>query len=443
MAVDFTAFSRSLAEAVKAGRVTVEQIEASDRRILEAKVRLGLFEHPYVDEARAQQILSAPEHRTEARLAAERTAVLLRNEGGMLPLRRGAYKKIALVGPLADSQLDTLGPWDFQFDLQETVSVFRGLREKLGTDAAVSYAPGVQIKRKFPSLFDAITHLKPEPEWTADQAQREMTKAVALVKSSDLGVLVLGEAQNMSGEAASRQSLELPGRQQQLLESVTGLGKPVVLVLLNGRPLNISWASQHVPAILDAWYPGTQGGAAIANLLYGDAVPGGKLPISWPRNVGQIPINYAHNTTQAPENQGKRYWDEESTPLYPFGFGLSYSSFAFSNLKLDSTQIKPGQTIQVTADIENTGSSTADEVAQLYIHQQYGSTSRPVRELKGFQRITLAPHEKKTVHFSLGPDELTYWNEAKKAWVEEASDFDVWVGASSAAPLHSVFTVTE
>jgi len=212
---------------------------------------------------------------------------------------------------------------------------------------------------------------------------------------------------------------------------------------MNGRPLNIKWAAEHVPAILEAWYPGTQGGSAVANLLFGDAIPGGKLPVTWPRDVGQLPIYYAHNTTQSPENQGKRYWDEESTPLYPFGYGLSYSTFSFSNLKLDRPEIKPGETIHVSVDVENTGSSSADEVAQLYIHQRYGSTSRPVRELKGFERITLASHEKKSVHFSLGNDELTYWSTARKNWVEEPATFDVWVGANSDAELHSTFVIAK
>jgi beta-glucosidase len=225
------------------------------------------------------------------------------------------------------------------------------------------------------------------------------------------------------------------------MEAVVATGKPFVLVLLNGRPLNIKWAAAHMPAILEAWYPGTQGGNAVANLLFGDAIPGGKLPFTWPRDVGQVPIFYAHNTTQAPENQGKRYWDEESTPLYPFGYGLSYSTFRFSNLKLSQLQIKPGETIDVTFDVENTGSATADEVAQLYIHQQSGSASRPVRELKGFERITLPAHGNKTVHMSLRKEELSYWSAAKKDWVTEPAAFDVWVGGSSDAPLHSAFVV--
>ncbi len=443
MAIDFTAYSKSLATAVERGQITAQQIEDAARPILEMKIRLGLFEHPYVDEARAKEILASPEHRTAARLTAERTAVLLRNEGSLLPLKTNAYKKIAVLGPLADSQVDTLGSWVFRQDLAETITVLAGLRNKLGAQTELSYAPGVQIRRMIPSFFDAIFNLKPQPVWTPEQSKSEMSKAVALANSSDLSILVLGEAQNMSGEAASRESLDLPGQEEKLLESVAGTGKPVVLVLFNGRPLNIRWAAQHVPAILDAWYPGTQGGNAIANLLFGDAVPGGKLPVTWPRDVGQVPVYYAHNTTQAPENQSKRYWDEESTPLYPFGYGLSYSKFAFSNLRLSRTEIKPGESIDVSVNLENTGASSADEVAQLYIHQQYGSTSRPVRELKGFERVTLAAHEKKTIHFSLGNDELTYWSTTKKDWVEEPATFEVWVGADSTAQLHANFAITQ
>jgi beta-glucosidase len=441
MAIDFNAYSRHLASAVQNGQITVEQIEAAARPILEMKVRLGLFEHPYVDEARSQRVLTASEHRVAARLAAERTAVLLRNEGNLLPLKKAAYTNVAVIGPLADSQLDTLGSWAFQQDLPETVTVLSGLREKFGTQAKVSYAPGVQIYRKFPSFFDDIFKLKPVVPWTAEQTKAEMSKAVGLASTSDLTILVLGEAQNMSGEAASRESLDLPGREEQLLEAVAATRKPIVLVLLNGRPLNIKWAAQHIPTILEAWYPGTQGGNAVANLLFGDAVPGGKLPFAWPRDVGQIPINYAHNTTQAPENQGKRYWDEESTPLYPFGYGLTYSTFAFSDLKISQTQIKPGESIEVSFDVENTGTSAADEVAQLYVHQRFGSASRPVRELKGFERVSLAAHAKKTLHMSLGTPELSYWNTAKKDWVEEPANFDIWVGGNSEAGLHGSFEI--
>ena len=443
MAIGFTAFSRSLPGALQRGEITAQEVDDAVRPILEMKIRLGLFEKPFVDEARSKQILATPEHRIASRQAAERAAVLLRNEGNLLPLSKTAYKKIAVIGPLADSQIDTIGSWTFQFDLPETATVLAGIRNALGSRAEVNYAQGVQISRKFPSFFDNIQHIKPETPWTEPQAKEEFAKTVNLAGASDLALLVLGEQQRMSGEGASRESLELPGDEERLLESVAATGKPVVLILFNGRPLDIRWASTHIPAILDVWYPGTQGGNAVANLLFGDAVPGGKLPVTWPRNVGQIPIYYAHNTTQDPQNQGKRYWDEESTPLYPFGYGFSYSTFALSNLKLSRTTIRPGESIEVTADVENTGSLKAEEVAQLYIHQQYGSTSRPVRELKGFERIMLAPHEKKTVHFSLGNEELTYWSTATKSWVEEPSKFDVWVGGDSTAQLHAKFEITK
>jgi beta-glucosidase len=442
MALDFTAYSKSLASAVEKGQITAQQIEDAARPILEMKIRLGLFEHPYVDEVRSKQVLATPEHRTISRQVAERTAVLLRNEGSLLPLKKDGYKKIAVIGPLADSQVDTLGSWAFQFDLPETVTIFAGVKNAVGSRAEVNYAQGVHIQRKFPSFFDPIMHIPPEVPWTEAQSKDEFSKAIQLASSSDIALLVLGEQQKMSGEAASRESLNLPGDEERLLEAIAATGKPVVLVLLNGRPLDIRWASAHIPAILDVWYPGTQGGNAVANLLFGDAVPGGKLPFTWPRDAGQIPIYYAHNTTQAPENQGTRYWDEESTPLYPFGYGLSYSNFKFSNLKLSHSEIKPGETVDVSVDLENTGASSADEVAQLYIHQQSGSTSRPVRELKGFERATLSAHEKKTVHFTLGNDELTYWSTATKSWVVEPATFDVWVGADSTASLHANFNIT-
>jgi len=208
----------------------------------------------------------------------------------------------------------------------------------------------------------------------------------------------------------------------------------------------LTWSSQHVPAILEAWVPGQEGGNAVADLLFGDAVPGGKLPITWPRSEGQIPIYYAHNLTQAPEtdpNFTSRYWDVSSFPQYPFGYGLSYTTFAYSNLKVSNTNPKIGDTFEVTADVQNTGSSAGDTVAQLYIHQQAGSASRPMRQLKGFERITLAPGEKKTVHFTLGKDELTYWSPSLHKWAEEPEQFDVWVGEDSTAKLHSNFKLTQ
>jgi beta-glucosidase len=215
-----------------------------------------------------------------------------------------------------------------------------------------------------------------------------------------------------------------------------------VLLVLNGRPLDLRWASEHVPAILDIWYPGTQGGAAVANLLFGDVSPGGRLPFTWPRTVGQVPMVYSHTRSHEPENQWRRYWDEESTPLFPFGHGLSYGRFSYANLSLDQTTVGPDDTLTVSVDVTNTAGRQADEVVQLYIHQRHGSASRPVRELKGFQRISLEPGESRTIQFSLGPAGRRYWSAATRDWVTEASTFDIWVGGDSTAALSTTFEVT-
>ncbi|GGH01091.1 beta-glucosidase BglX [Silvibacterium dinghuense] len=441
MALGHDAYTKGLPEALKQGLVTERQVDEAVLPILEMKLRMGLFDHPYVDEARSERILADPEHRAAARLAAERSAVLLRNEGSLLPLKQSSLHRVAVIGPLADSKLDTLGSWSFQEKLPETVTVLEGLKNKLGPGADVLYEQGVQIRRKYPSMFDALFGVKPEPEWPASEAKQHLDNAVRAARESDIVVLVLGEAQNMSGERASRESLALPGEEEQLLEAVAAAGKPVVLVMLNGRPLDLRWASAHVPAILEAWYPGTQGGNAIADLLFGDAVPGGKLPITWPRDVGQVPQPYAHNTTQDPEDSGIRYWDEESTPLYPFGYGLSYTTFAFSNLKLDRSAVTPADTVNVSVDVTNTGAVAGDEVVQLYTHQRYGLASRPVRELKGFERVSLKPGETKTVHFALDRDQLAYWSAATHGWTFDPSIYDVWAGDDSRAALHAQFEV--
>lgn len=440
MAMDHTAYSANLPRAFKNGEITEAQLDEAVRPILETKIKLGLFERPYADVAAANQIASAPDNRREARHAAERSAVLLRNEGNLLPLKPGAYKKIAVIGPLADSKRDIVGSWAFANDLAQAVSLLEGLRNTVpGTQ--FDYAQGVQIARMFPSPFKDLFPEQPQPVWNEEQAKQEFAKAVQLAQSSDLAILVLGEKQDMSGEFASRSSLDLPGSQEPLLERVVAAGKPVVLILMNGRPLNIAWASAHVPAILEAWYPGAQGGPAIANLLFGQAVPGGKLPFSWPRSVGGVPIFYAHNTTQDPQDQGRRYWDEESTPLFPFGHGLSYGRFRFSHLRVKTPDVRRGADVIASVDVENTAAMAGDEVVQIYIHQQFGTSSRPVRELKGFRRVSLAPHEKQTIEFTISSGDLQYWSSATKSWIQDAADFDVWAGADSTAELHSGFTV--
>ncbi|HEX5883825.1 MAG TPA: beta-glucosidase BglX [Pyrinomonadaceae bacterium] len=440
-----TAYASSFATLVKEGRVTTAQIDSAVRRILEAKFKLGLFDNPYVDESAVASHHNNPEHRQLARLAAQRSAVLLRNEGNFLPLTKGDAKvsSIAVIGPLADSKRDMRGPWTLADDSKTAVTVVEGIREKVGPSVKVDYAQGVDIARAYPSIFALFAGPRPAA-WSEAQKREEFEKAVALARSSDLVVLVLGEHEEMSGEAASHSTIDLPGRQRELLEAVSALGKPTVLVLINGRPLDISWAVNRVPAILEAWHPGSEGGNAIADLIYGNATPGGKLPITWPRSSGQIPIYYAHNLTQQPETAKdftSRYWDMPTSPLYPFGYGLSYTTFAYSNLKVSKAEAKMSESVEVSVDVENTGRRAGEEVAQLYIHQRSGSASRPARELKGFERIALAPGEKKTVRFRLGKSELTYWSSAVKGWVQEAATFDVWAGGDSTATLTTTFRV--
>jgi beta-glucosidase len=256
-------------------------------------------------------------------------------------------------------------------------------------------------------------------------------------------VVVAGEWQNMIGEQASRSSLELPGRQLELLQAVAETGTPVVLLVMNGRPLDLRWPAEHVPAILDIWYPGTQGGAAAASLLFGDVSPGGKLPFSWPRTVGQLPMVYAHTRSHEPQNQARRYWDEASTPLFPFGYGLSYGRFEYANLTVDQPAVTAAGTVTVSVEVTNTAGREADEVVQLYLHQRHGSASRPVRELKGFRRVTLAAGESRLLQFPVGPDERRYWNTASRDWVTDPAPFDVWVGGDSTAQLSATFEVTQ
>ncbi|GII26462.1 beta-glucosidase BglX [Planosporangium mesophilum] len=439
MAIGDPAYAH-LPEAVDAGLVDEAALDACVRRILATKIRLGLLDQPYVDEDHARAVLADPAHRAVARTAAQRAAVLLRNEGDLLPLT--GQGSIAVIGPLADSRRDTIGPWVFDYDSAETVTVLQGIRDRAGTDVQVSYAAGIRsAQRTFASMFDMWGDNTPADAGDFDDTA-ELDRAVAAARNADVAVVVLGEWQNMIGEAASRSSLELPGDQLALLQAVAATGTPVVLLVMNGRPLDLRWAAENIPAILDIWYPGTQGGTAVADLLFGDVSPGGKLPFTWPRTVGQLPMIYSHTTSHEPDNQGKRYWDEQSTPLFPFGHGLSYGRFDYSEPTLDRDSITAGETVTVSVTVTNTGTREADEVAQLYIRQRYGTAARPIRELKGFQRITLAPGASQTLTFPLGPDELRYWNAAAKDWVIDSTSIDVFVGGDCTATQNVSFTIT-
>lgn len=441
-------YTANLPQLVEQGRVAMSVVDNAVRAILAAKVRLGLFERPYVDEARAKQMQGTPEHRQAARVAAQRSAILLRNEGDLLPLTKNdpAISSIAVIGPVANTGREMFGPWSLAGDPDEAITIVQGIRNKVGPKVKVEYARGGEVRRTYPSIFEIFERgPKPAP-LTPEQQDAELAAAVELARRSDIVVMALGEIQNMSGEVASRASINLPGRQPELLERVVATGKTIVLVLVNGRPLDISWAAEKVPAILEAWHPGIEGGNAIADLLFGDANPGGKLPVTFPRDVGQVPIYYALNRTQKPEDAPdftSRYLDIPSSPLYPFGYGLSYTKFEIRNLRLEKPQIRLGETVEVQVEVENTGKRTGDEVVQLYIHQRAGSASRPVRELKGFERVALAPSEKRTIRFRLGPGELRFWSTAERRWVQEDGDFDVWAGADSRASLHAILKVTQ
>ena len=438
MAMGTGAFD-NLVAAVRDGRLDEAVVNRAVRRVLIAKFKMGLFENPYVDASLTESVLTAPDHRVLARQAAEQAMVLLQNKDGVLPLQRGAHQRVAVIGPLADSPVDTVGPWAFADKTNETVTIFKGLKAKLEGAAQVETAPGVQIRRGTPSMFSAM---RPMPaRWDAAKAEAEYARALELAQRSDLIILTVGEDYYMSGEQASRVSLSLPGEQQKLIDAVTALGKPVVMVMVNGRPLDIRRAATQVPAILEAWHPGSEGGAAVANVLYGDVNPGGKLPITWPRDAGQIPLYYAHNRTKDPATAATRYWDEASTPLYPFGYGLSYTDFKFSDIAVSQPSIAADGQLTVSVVVTNTGARAGDETAQLYIHQRAGRATRPVRELKGFQRVTLAPGESRTLTFTLGEAELKYWSGAERKWVIDPGVFDVWIGGDSRADLTTTFEV--
>ncbi len=441
-----------LAPEVKAGRIKEKEIDDAVRPILESKIRMGLFEHPYADLSKTEQTLNAPESRQASRRAAQRSMVLLRNEGDILPLDKSGAKtkSIAVIGPIAEDPVNMIDLWGaILLAPADAVGALQGIRDKVGNAIKVEYAHGPNAHRIIASPFEAlpILKLKEQPTQTDDEVKKSIDDAVAVAQRNDVVVMVLGEIGLQSGEAASRSSLRLSNGQEELLEAVTATGKPVVLVLVNGRPLDISWASEHVAAIVEAWYPGVEGGNAIADVLFGDANPGAHLPVSWPRNAGQLPLYYNHNLTQAPETAPdfkSRYWDLPSTPLYPFGYGLSYTKFAYDNLKLNAKQASVnGGKIDVSVDVTNTGSRAGDTVAQLYIHQRAGSASRPVRQLEGFERVALEPGAKKTLHFTLAKDELQFWSPAEKKWVVEPEHFDIWVGADSTAQLHDEFQLTK
>lgn len=440
-------FRKHLAQLVRSGRVSQARIDAAVLPILEVKYRIGLFDHPYAGPADSSADLTA-EGRALARRLASRSMVLLKNDTHALPLSR-SIRNVAVIGYLADSPADlTGGPTPAgvfnRTPDPQAITVLAALKQRLGSDARITYVPGPAMSKTFPSFFDSFLGHAPTPPPTAADIADWIAKARAAAESANLIIAVVGEPAFMSGEGASRATLDLPGIQEQMVEAAAAAGKPLVVVLENGRPLDINWIAEHAAAVLEAWFPGVEGGNAVADVLFGDVNPGGKLPVSWPRSAGQEPLYYNHNLTQQPETDPQftsRYWDVSSKPLYPFGYGLSYTTFRFADLRLAKARMRAGDSVDVAVDVTNTGSVAGDAVAQLYIHQRAGSASRPVRQLEGFQRVALQPGETRALHFSLGRNELQYWSPQAGRWVVEPGGFDVWVGEDSHADVHGELTI--
>lgn len=429
---------------VQSGKLPAAVVDEAVRRILRIKFKAGLFEHPYADPQREKTDILTAENREVARKLAFESMVLLQNKNNLLPLNR--KQTIAVIGPLANDQSSQLGPWAGNGQAADAITPLQAFRQKMGDDHVI-YAKGVDIPSFESGVGAGVAAPAPATATGVKNTESEnkpasIEDAVAAARKADVAVLFVGELAGMTGEASSRASLELPGGQMKLIDAVIATKKPVVLVLESGRPLNVSWAPDRVSSIVQAWFLGVEAGNAIAHTLLGDASPSGHLPLSWPRSVGQIPVYYNHKATgrpTAPDRWHTGYLDSPSTPLYPFGFGLSYTSFHYGNLKVDP-RISASGTLHVSAEIENSGKREGTEVVQLYVHDRVAPTSRPVRELKGFQRITLAPAEHKTVEFTVNANDLGSYD-PDMHWVVPTGAYDVWVAPDAASGVQGTFEI--
>jgi beta-glucosidase len=432
----------TLEKSLSEQKVTLEEIDLACRRILEAKYDLGLFEDPfkYCDENRAVTEIATIENMNVARDIAAQTFVLLKNENQILPLAKKG--KIALIGPLANSRFDMAGMWSVAAEHKESVTVLEGFKNVLGNKAEILYAKGANVVDD--KDYDArITWGTSGIDSTKTSAQLRK-EALKIAKKSDVIVAVLGEGAEMSGECSSRSNIDLPENQKILLAELLKLGKPVVLVLYTGRPLTITWENENVPAILNVWFGGTQGGNAVADVVFGDVNPSGKLPVTFPQNVGQIPLYYNYKNTGRPlsnewfEKYKSNYLDVTNDPLYPFGFGLSYTNFKYTNLTLTNTKMTENEKITISVQVENTGNFDGKEVVQLYLRDLVGSISRPVMELKNFQKIDIKKGEKKTITFDIAIEDLKFYNNDLQ-FVAEPGTFEVFVGTNSEETLKAEF----
>jgi beta-glucosidase len=428
-------FLKTLKKSLQEGKITQTEIDQACRRILEAKYKLGLFADPYkyCDEHRATTDIFTDANRSSARQIAADCFVLLKNQGNILPLKKGGT--IALVGPLADNKENMPGTWSVAADFSKSISLLQGLKEVAGEGTKIIYAQGSNLDAD--SLFEARAgmfgkslHRDPRP------AKEIIGDAINAAKQADVVVAALGESAEMTGESSSRSDIRVPQAQRQLLEALLATGKPVVVVLFTGRPLVVKWENDNAPAILNVWFGGTEAGHAIADVLFGAVNPSGKLTTTWPQNVGQVPLYYNHKNTGRPLNGPwfqkfqSNYLDVSNDPVYPFGYGLSYTHFTYSDLNLSSTSLKGSQTLTASVTVTNDGPVEGKEVVQLYIRDLVGSITRPVSELKGFQKISLKAGESRKVSFSVTPKDLRFYN-ADLQFDWESGDFIIMIGGNS------------
>lgn len=436
-------FLRYGVDLVKSGRVTQAQVDAACRRILEAKYKLGLFQDPYryVNDDRPGRDIMSPEKIELSKEAGMKSIVLLKNSG-QLPLQQ--TKKIAFIGPLVKNQRDLIGSWSGAGDWRKAISIWDALQQKFGPDKFL-YAKGCNLVQDSTLRKRLNDH---DGQLTIDDmsSMQMIEQAVTTANQADVVVAVLGEAFGMSGEAASRSMIGLLDNQLELLKALKRTGKPIVLVLMNGRPLTLEWEDTHCDAIVETWFAGTQAGNAITAVLFGEYNPSGKLTMSFPRNAGQIPIYYnAKNTGRPMDPNNKystKYLDIPNTPLYPFGYGLSYTTFSYGDIKLSNTAMKAGQSLTASIVVTNTGKTEGIETVQMYLRDMVGSISRPVKELKGFQRISLKAGESTTVNFKITVDELKFFNSDLK-WLAEPGDFKVFIGGNSQDVKEATFSYAD
>lgn len=429
-------FLNTLGKSLKEGKVTEEQINNACRLVLEAKYKLGLFDDPfrYCNDARAKKEILTPANLQAAREVATQSFVLLKNQNNLLPLKKSGT--IALVGPLANSRSNMPGTWSVNAELNNTPSLLEGLQTVVGKNVKILHTLGSNLLSD-PAYQERATMFGREIPRDNRSEELIIQEAVENAKKADVVVAALGESSEMSGESSSRTDLEIPDVQQRLLAALLKTGKPVVLVLFTGRPLALKWESENVPAILNVWFGGTQAAPAIADVLFGTVNPSGKLTATFPQNVGQVPIYYSHKNTGRPLEEGKwfskfrsNYLDVSNDPLYPFGYGLSYTTFTYSDINLSASSFKAGESITAKVTVTNTGKYEGKEVVQLYTRDMVGSITRPVKELKGFQKISLKPGERKEVTFTLSADDLKFYN-AELQYVAEPGDFKLFIGSNS------------